>query len=247
MSFIRADLGVSSSVVAGVTDRLGGSSTAPYGSFNLGANVGDDTGNVALNRRQFAKQLHVDVKQCQWLDQVHGDHVVLATLGTLGTVPKADAVITRERGLVISVLTADCLPLLISNKEGTEVAAVHAGWRSLAAGIIENTIAAMESPSEDLVAWFGPAIGPNQFEVGEDVKEAFALSSGKDAVKVFKPIEDKEWKYLADIYALAKIRLKTLGVKYIARASYCTVEQTQWYSYRRDGKTGRMASFIMIL
>lgn len=247
MSFIKANMQVASSVLAGVSDRFGGHSSDPFASLNLAMHVDDDAGSVALNRRDFAKHLTVKPEQCQWLDQVHGSQVFIADETTTHQVPKADAVITRARGVVCSVLTADCLPVLISNKAGTEVAAIHAGWRSLVAGIIEKTIDTMESDVEELVVWFGPAIGANQFEVGEDVKEAFSAAEGsKESLKAFTALPDKEWKYLADIYQLAAVRLNIAGVKAITKPNYCTVGESRWFSYRRDGVTGRMASFIMI-
>ncbi|MCK5880561.1 MAG: peptidoglycan editing factor PgeF [Sinobacterium sp.] len=240
-------MAVSSAVLAGVTDRLGGSSVGEFSSFNLALHVEDNAEHVALNRQYFAQHIHAAIEDFQWLNQVHGSHVFVADKTTTGFIPKADAVISRTPGVVCSVLTADCLPVLISNKAGTEVAAIHAGWRSLAAGIIEKTIDAMESSIDDLVVWFGPAIGPNQFEVGNDVKEAFAEhSSGKESLKAFTAIAEKEWKYLVDIYQLAEVRLANIGVASTHKPDYCTVEQSQWFSYRRDNKTGRMASFIMI-
>ena len=245
MSFIKANLPVSSRVLLGVTDRFGGFSSGDFNSFNLAMHVDDNGNNVALNRRYLAKHLNVKPEQCQWLNQVHGCRVFIASDITTGTVPKADAVISRTPGVVCSVLTADCLPILISNSAGTEVAAIHAGWRSLAAGIIEKTIAAMTSDADDLLVWFGPAIGANQFEVGIDVKDTFA-EAGKESLKAFTVIEGKEGKYLADIYSLANVRLIGAGVRPARIPSFCTVEQSCWFSYRRDNKTGRMASFIMI-
>jgi hypothetical protein len=249
MSFIRADLNAPSSVLAGVTDRIGGVSSADFSSFNLALHVGDMPDNVMQNRTRFAEQLNLSPSQCQWLDQVHGREVFVADATTTGKSPKADAVITRTRGIVCSVLTADCLPILLSNQAGTEVAAIHAGWRSLSAGVIEHTIKHMLSDAKDIVAWFGPAIGPNQFEVGQDVLEAFSQEgSDKESIKCFQPIVDKEWKYLANIYRLAQLRCVRAGIDSakVKRTAYCTVEQPQWFSYRREKNTGRMASFIML-
>ena len=247
MSFIRASWPAPSNVIAGITDRHGGHSFAEFNSFNLGQHVGDDAGNVELNRRRLAKHIGTAVENIQWLDQVHGNKVFRADKQSCAKTPKADAVVTAKQGLVCTVMTADCLPILLCDKYGREVAAIHAGWRSLANDVIDNTVNAMHSETHELIAWLGPAISPRQFEVGEDVKEAFVNSSfGTDALKAFKPIPDKEFKYLANIYRLAKMRLRYLGVTNITGKQYCTVEQQQWYSYRRDGLTGRMASFIMI-
>jgi len=247
MSFFKANWQAPSNIIAGVTNRFGGVSLPPYDSFNLALHVEDKAGDVEKNRIIFAEHLGVQPSHCQWLEQVHGADVHQASLATCSQTPKADALITREAGVVCSILTADCLPILLCNKNGKEVAAIHAGWRSLVGGVIERTIEKMQSSPDELMAWLGPAIGPKQFEVGEDVKEAFHNSDfGNASLKSFKPIENKEWKYHANLYQLAKLRLRHLGLNDISGSRYCTVSEEQWFSYRRDGETGRMASFILI-
>ncbi len=247
MSFIKAGWNVPSNVVAGVSNRFGGHSIQPFTSLNMGDHVEDDRGNVELNRRLLANQLGVSDDAIQWLDQVHGTKVYRVNRQTRAKPPKADAAITATRGIVCAVMTADCLPILLCDKYGREVAAVHAGWRSLVSGVIENTVENFEAESNQLKAWLGPAIGPKAFEVGEDVREAFLNQElGHESMKAFKAIEDKPGKYHANLYRLAKLRLRALGIKDITGHAYCTVKESQWYSYRDEGQTGRMASFIML-
>ncbi len=253
VNWLNADWPTPSNIIAGVTTRKGGVSEGVYSTNNLALHVGDNTLSVKKNRIALDKSLSGE-KHWQWLDQVHGNSVVEALSLSMTTslraisIPQADACYTQQSNTVCTVLTADCLPILICNKQGSEVAAVHAGWRSLCNGVIENTIAAMQSAAEDLLVWFGPAIGANQFEVGEDVRQAFMQANcGALSEVVFKPIEEKPGKYLSDIYQLATIRLQALDVSAIYGGQYCTVsDKHSFYSYRRDGETGRMASFIYI-
>lgn len=230
-------------VVAGCTLRTNGFSEAPFTSLNMGDHVGDNPTAVSKNRALLAQATNFPLSQFQWLDQQHGSHVVLAGQAAK---PVADAVISRTPGNVCTILTADCLPILISNQQGTEVAAIHAGWRSLAAGIIGNTIAAMQSAPEALNVWLGPCISQLHFEVGQDVKQAFCDTDQK-AQAAF--ISQGEGKYLACLHTLATLQLDALGVlpQAISRYLGCTYgEQDKFYSYRRDGQTGRMVSFIAI-
>ena len=227
------------------TTRAGGVSTGPYASLNLGAHVGDDAVDVLENRRRLGELLPVEPA---WLNQVHGVNVVLAE-----TVPaldadrlKADGVVTALKHTPCAVLVADCLPVLFCSEDGTNVGAAHAGWRGLQAGVLERTVEAMNASPATLMAWLGPAIGPNAFEVGSDVFDAFTAVSAEDA-SAFKPIIGKPDRYLADIYALARRRLKRVGVHAIFGGQFCTVtEPTRFFSYRRDGQTGRMTGLIWI-
>jgi YfiH family protein len=219
------------------TTRVGGVSLPPWGSLNLGDHVGDDPAAVAENRRRLRRHLPAD--PC-WLRQVHGTVCVDAVRAAPGA--EADAAIARARGVVCAVLTADCLPLLLCDDAGTVVAAAHAGWRGLAAGVIESTVRAMGLPGERLVAWLGPAIGPENFEVGDEVRAVFAAHDPA-ATQAFVPGAPGKW--LCDIHLLARQRLAALGVHRVASAEFCTVRDGEhFYSYRRDGVTGRMASLI---
>jgi hypothetical protein len=225
-------------VRAAVTTRRGGVSLPPYDTLNLGDHVGDDPAAVAGNRRRLVAALGLPAEP-RWLSQVHGTFAVDAAV--LGVGCEADASHTALPGVVCAVLTADCLPVLLCNRNGTQVAAVHAGWRGLLNGIIEQCIAAMGGEDE-LLAWLGPAIGPQAFEVGEEVREAFVADT-PEAVAAFAPLPNGRW--LADIYALARQRLHRAGVTSVYGGGHCTFsEPERFYSYRRDGRTGRMASLI---
>ncbi|NRA41557.1 MAG: peptidoglycan editing factor PgeF [Pseudomonadales bacterium] len=247
MSFIRASWSAPDAVVAGVSNRYGGVSLPPFNSFNLALHVGDDQVAVNANRALLAQHLRLPAQNIQWLDQVHGGKVIVADRNSLATTPRGDALVTAVPGIALAIMTADCLPILLTDPQGKQVAAIHAGWRSLVSGVIDSTVAAMHAEPQSLLAWLGPAIGPRQYEVGEDVKEAFLNSDfGENALKAFKPVAGHEYKYYANLYRLAKMRLRQLGVTHITGRKYCTLSEQQWFSYRRDGETGRMASFIMI-
>ena len=229
------------------TTRGGGVSASPWQSFNLGDHVGDDPRAVAANRALLRHELPAEPA---WLSQVHGVRCVDAATAKPGE--QADAAFTRQRGVVCAVLTADCLPLLLCDQRATVVGVAHAGWRGLAAGVIEATVAAMEEPGERLMAWLGPAIGPQAFEVGGEVREIF-LAADSGAAQAFAAAADGKW--LCDIYRLARRRLQALGIRRVAGAvpgdiaahNFCTVNDAQrWFSYRRDGVTGRMASLIWL-
>ncbi len=220
-----------------VTTRSGGVSVAPWDSFNLGDHVGDDPAAVAENRRRLREHLPGEPV---WLKQVHGATCIDAQ--SAPTTNEADAACTRSAGVVCAVLTADCLPVLLCDTAGSVVAAAHAGWRGLAAGIIESTVRSMHVPGEQFMAWLGPAIGPENFEVGDEVREAF-VAHDPLAATAFARRTNGRW--LCDIYQLARQRLAALGVCRIASADFCTVRDAErFYSYRRDGVTGRMASLI---
>ena len=225
------------------TTRIGGLSKMPYdggngySGLNLGDHVGDDPQSVILNREILNNGLPSPVK---FLSQVHGVGVV--DTSDLQGNKDADACYSTKKNVVCAVLTADCLPVLFSNASGTVVAAAHAGWRGLASGILQETVRAMRvSVGDEIYAWLGPAIGPSQFEVGGDVLEAF---SQLNAPHCFIPTK-LHGKYFADIYSLAKLTLAEVGVVQVDGGEYCTfTEHDRFYSYRRDGNTGRMASVI---
>lgn len=243
-------------VAALATTRGGGVSAAPYddgagaGGLNLGVHVADLPERVAQNRALLRDRLPAEPR---WLNQVHGSAVAeLATLAP-GQVPDADASVMRGPGAVCAILTADCLPVLFCDAAGTVVAAAHAGWRGLAGGVLATTVAAMRAAGAgEILAWLGPAIGPQCFEVGGEVRAAFLAGAAEpaeraaiDAAFVARPAADD--KYLADIYALARVALRREGVDRIAGGQHCTVtEAASFYSYRRDGVTGRQASLIWI-
>lgn len=223
-----------------LTTRHGGVSRGAYASLNLGDHVGDDPLAVAENRRRLASRLDTSPV---WLNQVHGTLVLDAGQLPSALRPEADASFTRRPGVACAVMTADCLPVLLCDKAGSVVAAAHAGWRGLHAGILERTVAAMACPGEELLAYLGPAIGAQAFEVGDEVRTAFVAANAQDAL-AFKP---QGGKWLADIYLLARQRLARLGVDAIFGGDCCTVgEPERFFSYRRDGVTGRMASMIWL-
>jgi polyphenol oxidase len=238
------DWPVPANVGIAMTNRHGGVSVHPYDSLNLGLHVGDAEQQVMANRELLCKQLALAAKPV-WLEQVHGTHVLnldtLSLAQAAGT-PIADASYSRTASQVCAVMTADCLPVLLCNQAGTEVAAAHAGWRGLCDGVIEATAAQFSSPMDELIAYLGPAIGPQKFEVGVEVKHAFC-GLHPHAAACFIPCGDK---YLADIIGLAKLRLSLLGIKHIYSADICTVSDTDYFSYRRDKVTGRMASLIWL-
>ena len=216
------------------TTRLGGVSAAPFDSFNLGSACGDDAARVADNRLELRKALPAD--PC-WLKQVHGNRVI--HLDDWQETTAADAAWTDRPGQVAAVLTADCLPLLVADREGTCVAVVHAGWRGLAAGVIAECIGALPIPPERLVAWIGPGICRRHYEVGEDVRRAFP-----DTPDAFTPNREGHW--LADLPAIGMHQLRAAGVGESTNSGACTAEGGRFFSYRRDHRTGRMASVIWI-
>lgn len=222
------------------TTRSGGLSLAPYDSLNLGMHVGDAKLTVARNRMSLNVLLP---SEPVWLEQVHG--TVVANADAASCVPQADACIARKRSAVCVVMTADCLPILLCDAQGTVVAAVHAGWRGLAAGVIEATVAAMQVDGSQMMAWMGPAISQAAFEVGAEVRDVFiAHHSASAAAFVAQDAGDK---YRADLYALARLRLNALGITKIYGGDRCTYsESEQFFSYRRDGVTGRQGTFIWL-
>jgi hypothetical protein len=222
-----------------VTTRGGGCSQGRWKGFNLGDHVGDDIAHVAANRAELQRSLGCAPA---WLQQVHGTAVIQADPTQ---VLEADAVWTDQPGIACTVMTADCLPVLFCNQSGTRVAAAHAGWRGLLAGMLENTIHAMGGAPASVLAWLGPAIGPQAFEVGLEVRNAF-IAADPQASEAFMPSLG-EGRYLADIYQLASQRLRASGIVSISGSEHCTVnDPTRFFSYRRDGQTGRFASLIWL-
>lgn len=221
------------------TTRQGGVSVAPYDSLNLGTHVGDAPLIVARNRMLLNSLLP---SEPVWLEQVHG--IVVANADLASCRIQADACIARQNASVCVVMTADCLPVLLCDEQGSVVGAAHAGWKGLAAGVIESTVNAMAAEPGNLMAWLGPAIGAQAFEVGNEVRAEFvALHS--EATAAFVPAQSGTW--FADLYALARLRLNALGVTRIYGGDRCTyTEREQFFSYRRDGVTGRMGSFIWL-
>jgi YfiH family protein len=228
------------------TLRTGGVSGPPYASLNLGGHVGDDATAVAENRRALRGADGLPAEPA-WLEQVHGTHVV--DLDSQVPSGPADAAVTRQPGRVCAILTADCLPVLFASAVGDRVGAAHAGWRGLAAGVIEATVSALGRPSGDLLAWLGPAIGPRHFEVGAEVREEFLrrAGAGDTAADEAAFVPNARGRYMADLYALARRRLLRLGVERIYGGGECTyTEAARYYSHRRDGRTGRQATLIWL-
>lgn len=223
------------------TLRVGGVSQAPYHALNLGTHVGDYSEDVAVNRQRLKEALNLPSDPL-WLNQIHS-HTVLDLDGTIDSVD-ADAVMSRQVGVVCTVMTADCLPVLFTNRKGTAIAATHAGWRGLCDGILEQTVTAMQRESDDeILAWLGPAIGALEFEVGAEVRQQFIDQQSQTESCFIASKNTGKW--LADIYQLARTRLATVGVTQVTGGDRCTyTESESFYSYRREGITGRMASLI---
>lgn len=238
MNWIQPDWPLPAQVHAATTLRSGGVSVGGYASLNPADHVNDDPEHVLANRRIIKEMLTLPAEPV-WLQQVHGIEVVKAD--QVRTLPAADASFTDQAGTVCAVLTADCLPVLFCGDSGAVLAAAHAGWRGLQAGVVEQTLLAMRC--REMSVWLGPAIGPDNFEVGDEVREAFVCHHAA-ATQAFKGNGPGKW--LADIYQLARLQLAELGVDRIYGGGYCTVaDARRFYSYRRDGAaTGRMASLI---
>lgn len=244
--WITPDWPAPARVKALMTTRRGGVSLPPYDSLNLASHVGDDPRAVAENRRILRRHLP---SEPLWLTQVHGAGVAEAGRDAAGV--EADAALARAPGQVCAVLTADCLPVLLCDSRASVVAVAHAGWRGLLAGVIEATVRAMGIGPARVLAWLGPAIGPDAFEVGEEVRQAF-IERDPIAATAFRPtlpgtLDGAPRKWLADLYALARLRLQALGVEQVYGAAGCTYREVErFYSYRRDGRTGRMAALIWL-
>lgn len=228
-------------VCAASTLRGGGVSTGPHTGANFGDHVGDEPKAVAANRASLRQQLAL-AQEPAWLNQVHGTVVVEAAANP--TPITADGSWSSKAGQACAVMTADCLPVLLCNRQGSWVAALHAGWRGLCDGVIESGIAAYPGPTADLLAWLGPCIGPAAFEVGGEVRAAFIAADGRDAQRCFATHGDR---YLADLPALARLRLASCGVTAVYGGQWCTYsDAASFYSYRRERVTGRMASLVWL-
>lgn len=238
MNWLTPDWPAPASVKACVTTREGGVSEAPFDSLNLGDHVDDRPEAVAENRRRLTDHFSI---QPAWLQQVHGIAVAHADPGIVAT---ADASWTATPGIACTAMTADCLPALFCDRAGTRVAAAHAGWRGLAAGVLEATLDSLDVPAAEVLVWLGPAIGPQAFEVGPEVREVF-IDQLPAAVDAFVPSHNAG-KFMADIYLLARLRLAARGVTAVYGGGFCTVTDPRFFSYRRASRTGRFASLVWL-
>jgi YfiH family protein len=241
VQLIAADWPVAG-VLAGTTTRAGGVSEGIYAALNLGAHVGDEPAAVAENRRRLVAGLALK-EEPRWLQQVHGIEVVRTDSPSfLAGPPAADAVVCRGGAAVLGILTADCLPVLLCNTHTPDIAAIHCGWRSLAGGIIEATVGSLEGGTSGLMAWLGPAISQPAFEVGDEVRDLF-LAGIEGAAGCFEQNARGRWQ--ADLYALARLYLARAGIDRVYGGDLCTYDDPdRFYSYRRDGPCGRMATLI---
>ncbi len=239
VTWIAADWPAPDNVIGGTTLRTGGVSSGEFAALNLADQVGDESAAVAENRRRFRSQLSLP-SEPNWLKQVHG--ISVAGGNSLQSTAEADGMVATAAGVVCAVLTADCLPVLMTTSSGSTVAAAHAGWRGLSAGILEATVASLESPAEQIMAWFGPAISQPAFEVGDEVREQF-IDQSKAAEACFLANSRGRWQ--ADLCGLATLRLQDCGVTQVFGGGSCTHgERERFFSFRRDGRCGRMATFI---
>lgn len=237
-NWLKADWPVASNIYAGTTLRTGGLSMAPYTSWNMGLHTGDDPQHVLQNRQKLCLPA-----EPYWLEQVHGTQLVEAKQNS--KMPEqADGAYSRSKNTICAVMTADCLPVLFCDAKGQQVAAVHAGWRGLAAGILDNTVCQFSDPAETLLVWLGPAISQSAYEVGDEVRAAFT-SRNTESKTAFKAGKKNHW--WMDLYALARLNLARLGVEQVYGGDVCTYNDVEkFFSYRRDGETGRMLSVIWI-
>ncbi|MEO8747914.1 MAG: peptidoglycan editing factor PgeF [Rhodanobacter sp.] len=243
-SWLLPDWPAPPAVHAAVTTRQGpGTSPAPFSRFNLGLRSGDDIAVVGANRRALQAALDLPAEP-HWLHQVHGTTVSRPSPSTGTDEVQADAAVTCAPATVLSILTADCLPVLFCADDGSEIAAAHAGWRGLAAGVLEATLAELHTPPVQILAWLGPCIGAASYEVGAEVREAFVMQTPA-ADACFAATRPGHW--LCDLAALARLRLGAAGVQRIYGGGFDTFTDTRWYSYRRDGyRSGRFASLIWL-
>ncbi|HZP12731.1 MAG TPA: peptidoglycan editing factor PgeF [Nevskiaceae bacterium] len=246
VALIHPDWPAPRNVFAASTTRTGGVSIAPFDTLNLGKSSGDDPAAVDENRRRVFDTLKLP-SQPSWIMQVHGPRVVRAPFSRAAGEPdpQADASFTTQKGVVCLVQSADCLPVLFCDHDGTMVAAAHAGWRGLAAGVLEQTVRALPAPPRKLMAWMGPAISARHFEVGPEVRAAFE-SSSPEALPAFTP-GTKPGKWMCDLYAAARVRLHRAGLEVVHGGDFCTFsDASRFFSFRRDGNCGRMASLIWL-
>ena len=242
LQFIRPHWPAPENVCAVATTRAGGFSEAPFDALNLAAHVGDAPASVVANRALLQRQLDLPAEPC-WLNQTHSNRVTLLSGGSDYEID-SDSAIARKKGQIAVVMTADCLPILLCNQDGSEVAAIHAGWRGLADGVVSNTLSSMNSALSQLIAWIGPSISSQRFEVGEDVFQLF-VARNKNSAGFFNTNRPQHW--LCDLAGLAEQELSGHGVKQVYRSALCSYDDAErFYSYRRDNVTGRMASLIWI-
>ena len=240
IEIIEAKWNAPSRVKALCTTRQGGFSQPPYDSLNLATHVGDDDQSVSRNRELLCNSLRLPAEPC-WLEQTHSTRVVSLESDSSRL---ADAAITREADTIAIVMTADCLPILLCNRSGTEVAVIHAGWRGLVDGVIESTVNGMISPADQLLAWIGPGISQQCFEVGSEVRDFFIARNRADDSHF---LANRPAHWLCDLNGLATATMARLGIAEISRAGYCSYrDDSHYFSYRRNALTGRMASLIWI-
>jgi hypothetical protein len=243
LEFICPDWPAPAHVKALTTTRQGGFSAGPYASFNLSNRVGDEPGMVRHNRTRLREVLNLPADPL-WMTQVHGTRVIDAFDANPGE--EADGCVTGTPNVVCAVLTADCLPILLCDQRGTRIAALHAGWRGLAGGIVEEGLRNLQIPSANVLAWLGPAIGPSAYEVGDEVRQTF-LRMDRGLEACFTPVPDRAGHWLADLYGIARRQLRAQGVQSVYGGLRCTLrERDLFFSYRRDGQCGRMASLIWL-
>jgi len=245
-AWLDADWPAPPGVRALTTLRCGlGVSRAPFDAFNLGVRCGDDVDAVIENRRELASALQLPSAP-RWLRQVHGVEVAVEPRPVYGDgdEPEADASVTTTPGTVLAILSADCLPVVLAASDGSEIAVAHAGWRGLADGVLEATVATMSTPSADVLAWLGPCAGAQAYEIGRDVFDAFVSRDGR-AAACFVATRDGHWK--VDLYALARQRLADAGIamEHIHGGGLCTIsDRSRFFSHRRDQRTGRIATLV---
>ncbi len=244
--YVIPDWPAASNIRAAFTTRVSGFSNKPCDSFNLGLHVGDDAKHVASNRQLLIDSLSLP-ESPRYLNQVHGTKVLCIDdlVPWPEKMPAADACWSQSEKCVIAIMTADCLPVLFSSRCGSVIAGAHAGWRGLADGVIENTVEKMPVPASEVIAWLGPAIGPNKFEVGAEVKARFVAQNDNSGIH-FETMPKSSDKYLANLYGLARDRLTGIGVSAVYGGNECTFsDEHRFFSHRRDsGNTGRMAALI---
>lgn len=240
--WLVADWNAPATVRTVVTTRNGsGASAGGFASFNLGTRCGDAADAVAANRAVLRETLGLPAEPV-WLQQVHGTRVIAADQHSGALEPEADAAIARTPGVVLAILSADCLPVLLASDDGAVIGAAHAGWRGLAGGVLEAVVQRMAVDAARLIVWLGPAAGPRAYEVGDEVRDAF-VSCVPAAATAFVATRPGHW--VCDLYALARMQLAAVGVQRISGGHYCTISEPQrFYSHRRDGRSGRMASLI---
>ena len=242
MNILRPEWRLHPQVCAAQSTRSGGLSHAPYAALNLALHVGDDPTHVHTNRRLLQQHLALPSEPL-WLEQVHGTEVYVASdTNTPAQPPRADAAYTDQPNVVLAIMTADCLPVLFASQDGMEIAAAHAGWRGLAAGVLENTLRHFRAPPSTISAWLGPAISQAAFEVGDEVRATFIHHDTQAKTAFVASKHKNHWQ--ADLYALARLRLRAAGVTHIFGGDLCSLSDPRFYSYRQETPTGRMASLI---